>query len=119
MASGNFTKERSVKHGLCGHQLYKMWDQIKQGCTNRKSARWVSLGSNGIKFYSPWSKDFIEFYNWAMANGWKQYYRIGRIDIEKDFTPENSIVIEGKKRVSRMESSVRSHRKKKSDDFDW
>ena len=116
MPKGNFTTERPIKHGLCDHRLYGMWDYIKQSCTNRKSSSWKTIGSRGIKMCSDWSNSFLSFYHWALDSGWKQYYHIRRIDMDKDFTPENCKIIEGKKRLSRFETGARSHRKK-SDDY--
>jgi hypothetical protein len=110
MPKGNFSKERPTKHGLCDHQLYSLWDYIKQSCTNRNSSNWTATGSKGIEMFPEWSKNFISFYNWALENGWKEYSSIKRTDLSKDFSPTNCYFVEGKKRNFRIrykKSSVR------------
>lgn len=51
----------------------------------------VGRNSNyiGITMDDTWEKDFEEFYNWSMSNGYKQGLSIDRKDNDKGYTPDN------------------------------
>ena len=46
-------------------------------------------GGRGIKVCEEWSKNSKNFYNWAMANGYKDDLTIDRIDVNGNYEPSN------------------------------
>ena len=49
------------------------------------------FGGKGIKVCDEWKhiEGFVNFYNWAMSNGYSKDLTLDRIDNEKDYCPEN------------------------------
>ena len=78
-----------VKHNLYGIRLYRIWHGIKSRCYNKNLKRYKDYGGRGITMDINWKDDFLSFYNWSMANGYKDDLTIDRIDNNKDYTPTN------------------------------
>lgn len=82
------------KHGLskCSknhHPLYTVWDSIIQRCTNPNTQYYYLYGGRGITICNEWRNDFMSFYRWAIANGYKKGKQIDRIDNNAGYFPEN------------------------------
>lgn len=77
------------KHGLHGHKLYKIYQTMLQRCYNPNSQRWKYYGEKGIGVCDIWREDFINFYNWAVENGWQDGLSIDRLDSNKGYEPDN------------------------------
>jgi len=78
--------KRSSTHGLKHHSLYPVWKNMKNRCSDKNHKNY---GGRGISVCSEWRKDFKEFYEFAMSNGWKQGLEIDRIDNDKGYSPDN------------------------------
>ena len=81
--------KRVTKHGMEGTRIYRIWASMKQRCYNKKSKRYLDYGGRGITMYNEWKNDFMEFYTWAMANGYKDTLTIDRIDVNGNYEPAN------------------------------
>lgn len=82
----------NYKHGMWGKSIYNRWKHIKQRCYNPKDAAYKNYGGRGIKICDEWldkEKGFINFYNWAINNGYKDNLTIDRIDNNGDYSPNN------------------------------
>ena len=80
------------KHGKRNTRLYKIWDSMKQRCNNENHTRYKNYGGRGIKVCDEWNNKndgFINFYNWAIQNGYKDNLTIDRIDVNGNYCPEN------------------------------
>lgn len=77
------------KHGMKKHKLYGVWVCMKQRCNNPKSAKYKYYGARGIFVCNEWSENFLVFYNWAMANGYKEGLSLDRIDTNGNYEPLN------------------------------
>lgn len=77
------------RHGFSGTRIYKTWRNMKSRCYNPNASKYYLYGGKGIKVCEEWKNDFMSFYNWAMANGYKDDLTIDRIDSDKDYCPEN------------------------------
>lgn len=81
-------KERKKKHGWSGTKLYKRWHQLKRRCLDEKCTSYNYYGGRGITICEDW-KEFINFKDWALKNGYKENLQIDRVDNNGDYTPEN------------------------------
>lgn len=77
------------KHALSQTRIYHIFAGMKQRCYNEKNSNYWRYGGNGIKICDQWLNDFMEFYNWAQANGYGDDLTIDRIDPDGDYSPEN------------------------------
>lgn len=83
------TIERQTKHGKCNTRLYRCWSDMKQRCTNKNFKEYANYGGRGINVCNEWKNSFINFENWAMTHGYSDGLSIDRIDIDRDYCPEN------------------------------
>lgn len=86
-------------HGLSGEnkRLYKIWKETRYRCNNPKNKSYSRYGGRGIKVCKEWNDSFVPFYEWAIANGYKEdiaesgrnKLSIDRIDNNGNYSPEN------------------------------
>jgi hypothetical protein len=75
-------------HGMWGTRLYWIWHSMLSRCENPKHKHYSYYGGKGIIVCPKWHK-FIAFYEWAVANGYKNPLTIDRIDGNKGYEPTN------------------------------
>lgn len=78
----------SKKHGKHGTRIYETWANMLSRCRNPKIRSYRDYGSRGIKVCEEWL-EFENFYKWALSSGYKENLTIDRIDVNKDYSPEN------------------------------
>ena len=81
-------KKRTV-HGLRHTRLYHVWQGMKARCLNERGKSYHNYGGRGIKVCDEWLNDFQAFYDWAMANGYRDDLSIDRIDVNGNYEPNN------------------------------
>lgn len=81
--------ERSYKHGLTSHPLYKIWSGIIQRCHSETDTAYKYYGARGITVCDEWRHDAEAFINWSLENGWEIGLEIDRIDNYKGYSPDN------------------------------
>lgn len=74
----------STVHGMTGHPLHSVWLNVKENCKNPNHKFYLK----GISICSEWN-DFMNFYNWAINNGYKKGLSLSRKDCNQNFSPEN------------------------------
>jgi len=67
------TSKLFFKHGDSNskskhHYLYVLWGNIKNRCYNTTYIKYFMWGGRGIKVYSNWIDNYIEFKTWVLAN---------------------------------------------------
>jgi len=82
-------KNANTQHGLSQHSLYGKLEGMKKRCYNPKVSGYHRYGGRGIKICEEWLNNFMSFYNWAMANGWKEGLQIDRINNDGNYEPNN------------------------------
>lgn len=78
-----------LRHGLRKTRLYSIWSHIQQRCENPRYIRFDLYGGRGIKMCGEWRNSFMEFYRWAMKNGYSNELSIDRINPDGDYEPLN------------------------------
>lgn len=83
------TIERNTKHGLRHTRIYRIWLLMKNRCFNNKYYLFKNYGGRGIIVCDEWNNDFVKFYDWSMANGYKDDLTIDRINVNGNYEPSN------------------------------
>ena len=78
-----------AKHNMSHTRLYKIWVGIKTRCYNKNSKEYKYYGGRGIKMCNEWENDFLNFYKWAISNGYDNDLSIDRIDNNGSYNPNN------------------------------
>lgn len=69
-------------------RLYGIWSGMRSRCRNPNRPKYTIYGGRGIKICDEW-ESFANFYQWAMANGYRDDLSIDRIDNNGDYCPSN------------------------------
>lgn len=75
-------------HGLSRTRLHRIWSNMKQRCSNPKSAYFHIYGGKGVVVCDEW-EDFAPFRDWAMKAGYADSLQIDRVDSDGDYMPDN------------------------------
>lgn len=94
--------KRALKHGLTRTKVYAAWSDMKARCLNQTHVYYKNYGARGIKIYEPWL-EFVCFFKdmGHVPNG----MQLGRKDVNKDYTPDNTIWTTAKKNMSNRTNS--------------
>lgn len=80
--------EHSFTHGKSETRLNNIWRGMKQRCLNPNNPAYKNYGGRGIMVCEKW-QEFQPFYDWAMANGYKDDLTIDRINVSGNYEPSN------------------------------
>jgi hypothetical protein len=76
-------------HGKSNTRLYTIFEGMKNRCYNSNTPKYKNYGGRGIRVCEEWLNDFMNFYNWAMENGYSDNLTIDRKDVDGDYCPTN------------------------------
>lgn len=82
------TKHGFLKYGETAPRLYNIWNKMRGRCMNELNKDYEYYGGRGISICDEW-QEYINFYYWAMNNGYDDDLTIDRIDNDEDYSPEN------------------------------
>ncbi|MBO0438948.1 hypothetical protein [Candidatus Enterococcus ikei] len=77
------------KHGSSKQRLYRIWSGMKKRCFNKKCLAFRNYGGRGITVCDEWKNDYVNFENWALANGYDSDLSIDRINVDGNYEPSN------------------------------
>ena len=80
--------KQSITHGRSNSRLSRIWRGMKVRCTDENHSNYKHYGGRGISFCEEW-KNFEPFYEWAMANGYRDDLTLDRIDNDGNYEPGN------------------------------
>lgn len=83
------TSTANTKHGHTRTRLYRIWNCMKNRCYRKVYHAYKHYGGRGITICDEWKNNFQAFYDWAMANGYRDDLSIDRIDSNKNYNPFN------------------------------
>lgn len=64
------------------------------------------MGGRGIDICKEWKHDFIEFYNWCMANGYDKTLQLDRIDNDRGYAPSNCRFVTNKQNCNNTRRNI-------------
>lgn len=79
----------SISHNKHNTKLYQILASMKHRTTNKNHKQFKDWGGRGITVCDEWKNDFMAFYNWAMANGYKDGLTIDRKNPDGNYEPDN------------------------------
>ena len=82
------TTELETTHHMTNTRLYRIWSSMKRRCYNLNDKNYKNYGERGITICEEWN-EFINFYNWAIKNNYDDNLTIDRIDVNKNYEPNN------------------------------
>lgn len=86
-----YTTRFEEKHGESHSnktRLYNIWVHMRNRCNNPNREAYKWYGGKGVKVCDEWNS-YPNFKAWAIANGYTDELTIDRIDISKNYCPEN------------------------------
>lgn len=76
-------------HNKTHTRVFKIWQKIKERCLSQNANNYKLYGGRGITICKDWENNFMNFYNWAIKNGYKDNLSIDRIDVNGNYNPDN------------------------------
>lgn len=70
-------------------RLYSIYKCMKTRCFYNSHKSYSNYGGRGITICKEWLDDFMNFYNWAIDNGYDDNLTIDRIDTNGNYEPSN------------------------------
>lgn len=88
---GKRIADSNKTHGLCDSRLYGIYSNMKTRCYNKNAESYQYYGGKGVDICEEWTgkNGFLNFYNWAFENGYKDDLSIDRINNSKNYEPTN------------------------------
>jgi hypothetical protein len=83
------SRKKMTTHGRSHSRLASIWYGMKERCLCVTYPGYEEWGGRGIRICDEWMNDFQAFYDWAMANGYRDDLTIDRIDNNGNYCPEN------------------------------
>ena len=84
-------KRGNVKHGLCNTRIWHIYRGILSRCYYPKDASYERYGGRGIIVCDEWlgENGAVNFYNWAINNGYADNLSIDRKNTNGNYEPSN------------------------------
>lgn len=98
------------KNGLSNTRLRHIYDHMKSRCYNSNNPAYKNYGYRGITICKEWldvNNGFETFYNWAIANGYKEDLTIDRINVNGNYEPDNCRWIEFGKQMNNRRNTIK------------
>ena len=87
-------------------RLRGIWRGMKGRCYNRNHRQYKNWGGRGIGVCVDWLNNFENFYNWAISNGYNEDLTLDRIDVDKNYGPDNCRWVTMKEQCSNKTNNI-------------
>lgn len=84
-------KNNGRAFGLSKTRIHHIWDGMNRRCYDPNNKSYKNYGERGITICDEWlgKNGFLNFYNWALDNGYSELLSIERMDVNKGYSPDN------------------------------
>lgn len=82
-------KEKAKMRCLSTTKIYRVYRTMLNRCHNFNSQKYNNYGGRGIIVCKQWRDNFLNFYDWAIANGYQENLTIERINVNGNYEPSN------------------------------
>ncbi len=89
-----------------GKRLVKARDHMIERCYSKKYKGYHNYGGRGILVCKEWLDSPQSFYEWAVANGYKDNLTLDRIDNDKGYSPDNCRWVTAKEQARNTSRNV-------------
>jgi len=98
---------KRTKHGLHKSRINTIYRGIKDRCYNPNNDSYSLYGAKGVTMCEEWKNDFMSFYNWSLANGYKDNLCLDKDKLSKEQNLELKIYSpETCRWITREENSI-------------
>lgn len=88
-SSRNTGETINKKHGLSTHRLNSILHGMEIRCYTKTHLHYKNYGGKGVVICDEWKGNIVNFYNWAICNGYADNLTIDRIDSRGNYEPSN------------------------------
>ena len=85
----DIAKSNQTTHGKWGHRIINIWHGMRKRCYYAGDKSYKNYGGRGIKICDEWKDNPKAFYEWSIANGYRDDLSIDRIDVNGNYEPSN------------------------------
>lgn len=100
----------NLKHGFSKTVEYRRWKQLRTRCFNKNDQDYASYGGRGITVCDEWldlDTGFLSFREWLYKfEDWRNL-TIERLDVNRDYSPENCTMIPNREQVYNRRNTFR------------
>ena len=88
---GHTRVKNNELHTFVQSRLYNIHQSMKERCCNKAASNYKNYGGRGITVCNEWLGETggMNFYKWALENGYEDEKSLDRIDNNGNYTPEN------------------------------
>lgn len=98
---------KRTTHGLHNSRINTIYRGIKDRCYNPNNDSYNLYGAKGVTMCEEWKNDFMSFYNWSLANGYKDNLCLDKDKLSKEQNLELKIYSpETCRWITREENSI-------------
>ena len=80
--------EKMTTHGKSNTRLFRIWQGMKDRCSNPNNPEYRYYGGKGIRVCDEWRNEFETFYQWSVCNGYSD-----NLVLDKDIKHKDSNTI--------------------------
>lgn len=81
--------KKNIKHNKSNTRLYHIYQGMLNRCYLKEHKYYKNYGGRGITICEEWRNNFMNFYNWAIKNGYQDNLTIDRINNNGNYEPKN------------------------------